>query len=208
MNYQTIKSLALSYADRTDEEVIARMDDFLRLTEARVNRRIRVGDQTKRAILATSSADEYIGLPAVFGGMRDIQVQKVDVDSGEIGGPSTPSYVSPEVMNRNIFLGFDGPVYTIIAGQLQIYPIADNSQVEIVYYASLPQLSAAIPDTWLSDISPDVYVFGLCTEISGFVKDAQAAQIWDNRFEQELGNIQNIDTVDRWSGAALQIKLG
>lgn len=208
MNYETIKSLALSYSDREDAEVIGQMDSFLRLTEARINRRIRVGNQSKRAVLSTSSTDQYIGLPADFGGMRDIQVQGVDPDTGDVLGPTTPSYVSPEIMNRNIFLGFDGPVYTIIAGQLQIYPIADNSQVEIVYYATLPQLSAAIPDTWLSELGPDVYVFGLCIEISAFVKDAQAGQLWDSRFEAELERIQSEDTSDRWSGSALQIKLG
>jgi len=208
MNYKTVKALALSYTDRKDQEVINRMDDFLRVIEARINRRIRVGNQTKRATLNTSSADQYIGLPADFGGMRDIQIQRVDPDTSVVSNAITPSYVSPEVMNQNIFLGFDGPVYTIIAGQLQLFPVTDDSQVEIVYYATLPQLSAAIPDTWLSDLSPDVYVFGLCVEISGFVKDAQAGQIWDARFEQELARIENIDTVDRWSGAALQIKLG
>ena len=204
MNYQTIKSLALSYTDRADEGVIARMDDFLRLTEARINRRIRVGKQTRRATLEVDSTNQYLGLPADFGGLRDIEVHP----KGDNSAPVTPQYVSPEQMNNRMFIGFETLVYTIIADQLQLNPTPDGSEAEIVYYSMLPPLSTSQPETWLSIQSPDVYVFGLCIEISGYVKDADAARIWDGRFGEELAKMEAIDQIDRWSGAALQIKLG
>jgi len=204
MNYETIKALALSYADRKDQGVIDRMDDFLRVVEARVNRRIRVGNSTKRATMDVDSSELYVGLPADFAGMRDIQV----VPSDASGSAVSPEYVSPKTMNDTLFLGTGKLVYTIIAGQIQISPLADDSQIEIVYYAGLPPLTAPNPTTWLSDLNPDVYIFGLCTEINAYVKDAQAGSTWDARFKEELDNISMHDAADRWSGAPLQIQLG
>ena len=38
MTYNDIVNLTLGYADRQDDEVATRMDNFLRVTEARINR--------------------------------------------------------------------------------------------------------------------------------------------------------------------------
>lgn len=204
MNYNAIKTLALKYVDRKDQDVIDQMDNFLRLVEARINRRIRVGNSTKRATMSVDANGLYVGLPSDFAGLRDIQV----VPSDKTGSAVSPDYVSPKTMNDTLFMGSDKLVYTIIAGQIQISPLADDSEIEIVYYAGLTPLTSSQPDTWLSDLNPDVYVFGLCVEINAYVKDIEAGSLWDRRFKEELDNISISDANDRWSGAPLQIQLG
>ncbi len=204
MNYDQIKTAAIDYADRKDAATAARMDTFLLMVEAQINRRLRTGAASRRATIPTKEGEEYFGLPSDFAGLRDIEV----APSGDSGDRVTPRYVSPEIMNSAVREGSSLLMYTIIANQIQINPTATGSVLEIVYYSKVTPLSQQVPETWLSVSAPDVYVFGLLVEISAFAKDADAAALWAQRFTQELTQIQNIDDVDRWSGPPLQIQIG
>ena len=204
MNYQTIVDLALSYADREDAEVVARMDGFLRVVESRINKRINVWKMTSRAVIDMVTSQEYYGLPCDFSGMRDIEVYPVDSVTDRV----TPCYLNPEQMNNAILNGSDALSYTIIADQIHITPQDTGKVLEIVYYASLPELSAAMVTNWLSSGNPDIYIFGLLVEINSFVKDADAAQLWDQRFMGELESLKIEDAELRWSGTPLVIRTG
>ena len=204
MNYQTIVDLALSYADREDVEVVNRMDGFLRMVESRINKRIQTWKMTSRAVIDMVSGQEYYGLPCDFSGMRDIEVYPSDSGTDRI----TPCYLNPEQMNTAILNGSDAVSYTIIADQIHITPQDDGKVLEIVYYANLPELSASLVTNWLSSDNPDIYVFGLLVEINSFVKDGDAASIWNARFMDELDSLQLEDQQLRWSGTPLVIRTG
>ena len=97
MIYQDIISIAMDYADKTnDSEVAARMDSFLRIIEARVNRRLQVQKMSVRAYILTTENDEYYSLPDDFNGLRDIELK----DSLSSANRTTLEYVSPEQMNN------------------------------------------------------------------------------------------------------------
>lgn len=216
MNYTEITELALSYADREDDEVVSRIDQFLLLVESRINRKLKVLDMSARSIvdLTTTNPDQkYFQLPDDFGGLRDIEVNR--------NGSTFRSldYVNPEQMNnlqnsaqfgsatgRKIF-------YTIIARQIQIYPPQtatppDTAQLEIVYYQRVPPLTVADPMNWVSDEFPDTYIHGLLVEICSYTKDATAFAIWKGRFDESLSEIQIEDSDNRWSGTPLTTKVG
>ena len=210
MKYADIIDLAIEYADRSDDdgEVIAQIDRFLRVVEARINRKIKVQNQSKRAVIETREGIEYYGLPYDFSGIRDIEVKQTISGSDR----STPRYVNPEQMNEYVSVGGGQQgsyVYTIIDGQIQLNPTTDGCLIEIVYYARLPPLDGDTQqETWLSIQDPDIYVFGLVVEISAFTKDPESARIWDGRFKEELAALVTDDQESRWSGPALQIRTG
>ena len=62
MNYADIVSLTLGYADRQDTEVTSRIDLFMRVTEARINRLLMTLDMSCRATTPMSSTTEYYSL--------------------------------------------------------------------------------------------------------------------------------------------------
>jgi len=205
MDYTEIVNLALSYSDREDAEVEERMDDFLKIVEARINRKLQVQRMSVRTLITTKIGQEYYGLPVDFGGLRDIEIRPVDSESG---GRSTLKYMSPEQMNS--YSGSNGTniYYTIIANQIQIMGPQDNMILEIVYYKYLTKLSLATPENWASIYNPDLYTFGLLVEISSFAKDAVAKELWDARFKEALAEIKDDDQDTRWSGTALEIRIG
>ncbi|RLA03861.1 MAG: hypothetical protein DRQ47_04390 [Gammaproteobacteria bacterium] len=208
MDYDEIVALALSYADReNDTELPGKMDSFLRIVEARMNRAFKVGKMSTRASIDLSGASvdqEYFGLPSDFGGLRDIEYK-----SGT--SRATFNYLSPEQMNAKFTANLTDTklYYTLLANQIQIYPVSSGSgYLEIIYYQKVPALTSGDSTNWLGDNNPDAYVFGLMTEVSAFVKDKEAALLWDGRFKESLAEIENDDSSERWSGTALQTRAG
>jgi hypothetical protein len=213
MDKSDIIELSLFYSDRaSDVELPSNLDKFLRIVEARVNRAFRVGKQSMRASidLASAPADQqYFSMPSDFGGLRDIQ-HNSETDGDGNTGITTMHYVSPEQMNNYINCNYNGRriFYTLIANQVQVFPIKDTGTMEIVYYQKIAPLINDTDTNWLSDESPDAYVFGMMVEISAFTKNADSSQLWNGRFTDTLTEIDNDDKQDRWSGTALQVRLG
>jgi len=194
--------MALGYADRSEAEVTSNMDSFLRIVESRVNRPLNTQKMVSRVSIESNSGQEYYGLPVDFDGLRDIEVSPVG------GGKTiTPKYLSPEQLNNREGKSFNDIAYAIIDDQLRIHPAQSDKIIQLVYYQNLPELSPVLHTNWLSKLYPDCYVFGLCVEINAFVKDAEAANMWDARFKESLASIQNNDRDTRWSGTALQVRI-
>jgi len=206
MNYSELVSLALSYADRNDQATADRIDDFFRVTESRINKKVKTMKMSTRASINTVQDQEYYGLPPDFAGVRDIQLNDLN---GNI--KSTLYYRTPEKINN---MNLDGDVtspleqvvYTIVADQIQIKPTQQDNTIEIVYYQRLPELTSLSPNNWLSDINPDIYTFGLLSEISAYTKDGAAFDFWDNRFLVSLDDLVTDDADTRWSGPPLAIR--
>jgi len=207
MNYTEIVDMALSYADRTDDEVTTRMDNFLRMAEARINKKLKVADMSSRATIDMTLAatnQEVFALPTDFGGLRSIKI---------IGDEQrTLTYVNPEQLanrkSKGVFSANDRIYYNIVIKEIHMYPPTNVGIMEITYYQRVPALTSGAPNNWISDDNPECYIFGLLVEITAFAKDADAFAIWQGRFEESIVDIEIDDQKTRWSGTPLQIHLG
>lgn len=209
MNYTEIVESSLDYSDRlTDTELQNRVDVFLRVVESRIKKRLMVQKMAIRSYLVTQADMEYYTLPSDFNGLRDVEIK----DSLNATKKTTLAYVSPEQLNNASTNSMDIQstiYYTIVANQIQIIPIQDENKIlEFVYYRNVLPLSSANLNNWVSDDYPDIYIFGLLVEISSFTKDAVAKELWDNRFKEALDELEFSDSRTRWSGTALQVRVG
>ena len=201
MNYTEIKQLALGYADREDVEVVNNMDNFIRIVESRINQRLKVQKMSVRSLMLTVQGQEYYGLPPDFNGMRDIEYTMQDSQERV-----TLEYINPKQANDYNNKYKDVRAYTIIADQLQIIAAPQNGVIEMVYYKKLPPLSGASNVNWVSDEYPELYTYGILVEISSFVKDVAAVQMWEARFQGVLDSMNYDDALTRWSGTTLQVR--
>ena len=203
MNYSEIRDMVISYSDREDAEVQDRIDRFMRITEARVNRLLKIGTMSVRAKIVLLEGQDYYTLPPDFSGMRAVKMIT------ESGGEATLHLLTPELsVSIGNADGITGVYYTIIGQQLKITPTQSLSSLEITYYQKIPPLTESEPNNWLATTSPDVYIFGVLVEINSFVKDAEAASLWDGRFSQSIKDMEYSDSVTRWSGTPMQIRIG
>ena len=205
MNYTQIIALALSYSDRTDAEVSNRLDDFLRIVEARVNRIIKTMGMEVRTHTVTHGDRSYYPLPSDYEGMRNVEIRESTLTTKKI----ILTYVTPEYMDQiSNSTGLKSVFYTVVANQVQIAPVQpDGKIIEFVYYRKLIPLTLLLPENWVSMDNPDIYVFGLLVEISAFLKDAVAKQLWDDRFKEALAEIQTNDYSRRWVGTSMKVRV-
>jgi hypothetical protein len=205
MNYTNIVETALMYADRADDSlVVSRMDIFLRMAEARINRVLQTRNQAKRAYIAMRRDKVNYALPPDFSGMRSI-VMMQDQD------PRTPhhtlEYVTPQYMAEMYSHGrLETPAYTILENIVQVWPPQHGWLLEMLYYQNVTPLTEQAPRNWIAAKAPDMYIFALLVEISSFVKDAEAAILWSKRFDAVIGELTDQDSQDRWSGTTPYIR--
>lgn len=208
MNYDDIIDMALSYADRTDDEVTSRMDKFLLICEARINKKLKVANMSAVATIDLTTSEEnqeVFALPSDFGGLRSIKI------TGD--QERTLTYVNPEQLSNRIRAGDFGVsgfrvYYNIVAKELHLYPPTNTGNLEITYYQKIDPLTQANPNNWISDDEPDCYIFGLLVEINSFAKDADATGIWQKRFLESIDDIRTDDQITRWSGTPLETHVG
>lgn len=209
MNYSELVAATIAYADRYDAEVSDNMDTFILLTEARINRLLKTREQSTRAYTPTVADEEFYSLPPDWAGMRDIQLTNPDPKTV---GNSVQSFnlLDPKMFDVKRGKPYDGMLYyTVIAKQIQIYPIQDiGCTIEMVYYQKVPPLSVSATSNWVSEDHPDIYLAGMTAEVSLFAKDYDTAQTWYNRLGTAVDELENVDLEERWSGDAPQIRLG
>ena len=206
MNLQEIRTAAQAYCDRYDEELVGAIPSFVKVVEGKINNALRTGEQAIRSQIYLERDNEYYGLPSDWGGARDVEILEQGKQHGR-----TLTYLAPEEMNK-LSRSPSRPYprhnfYTIIANQIQVAPPTNNEILEIVYYQRLPALENDTDTNWLTVKNPDAYIFGLCTEIAAFAKDAMSYETYKNRFAESLIDITMEDQVTRWSGPALRVQI-
>lgn len=202
MNFDEIKEVTLGYADREDQEVISKIPVFIKLVEARLNRRLKISPMSRRSVTITVSDQEYYSLPPDFAGLRDIEIR----DNQDSVKRRTMTYVSPEMSNK---LSGDAQsiYYTIVANQLQIIPRQDPGMIiEVIYYKKITPLTSTTKTNEISEQFPDLYVYGILVEINSFIKDKLAADAWDSKFQSVIEEVITDDSKTRWSGPYLEMK--
>lgn len=208
MNYSELVATSQAYADRQDTEVVMNMDTFILMTEARVNRLLKTREQSCRIFAPTVEGQEYYPLPPDYIGMRDIQLD--DPIPTTTYEAQQFNYLNPEQFNAVRGQPYCGTLwYTVIANQIQIFPIQDAGlAIELIYFQRVPPLTATDPDNWMATNHPDIYLAGMCAEISLFAKDYEAAKGWYDRLKVAVAELDNTDIQERWAGSSLVTRAG
>jgi len=207
MTYDELVAASIAYADRYDLEVSQNMDMYILMVEARINRLLKTRKQSARAFTTTVDQQDYYGLPPDYAGMRDIQINSDSPITDH--AISTVSYLSPEIFNKRQGKPYEGSsYYTVIGDQIQIFPKPNGEQtIEMVYYQKLPNLNTIANTNWLSVDYPDIYLAGITAEIELFAKNYEVADGWFERLKISVGELENTDVVERWSGTALVTRI-
>lgn len=209
MRYKELVEAATSYADRKDIEVDANIPTFILMAESRINRALKTAKQTHRVYTATIAGKEYYSLPPDYNGMRVVHFNTGEVDDENNGSDTvqlyyaTPEQITQFQQNGNAHNFY----YTIINNQIQLHDkLPGSGTIEMVFYRKVPNLSESEETNWLLDDSPDIYLSGVCAEIELFVKNYDAAQLWDSRMTRAIEELDLSDVQNRWAGNSMVIR--
>jgi hypothetical protein len=204
MNRLQLTTAALSFSDRNySDEVIANMSTFIKLVEAKINRRFRAEGLTKRSHMHLFGK-EYYCLPVDYNGMIDIVYKE-----------STTSISRKQVVFReqeyinayaNVADVNDGIAYNITANQLHVMPSAlDTGVFELIHYIKVPALATDTDTNKISEDYPDCYLKGILAEIYDFVKDFEASLKYAQEFSGIVDEIIHNDYKVTQAGSRMHV---
>lgn len=180
MNYGELKTQFEGLLKRRDLTTTQR-DIWLQQAIARVQRVLRVPSMERSASYTTDST----GLIAIPGGL--IQLKSIAVEATP---KDLPARTLQEVLQARKDLTGAPTMYCRADGFYVLGPFPTVGTVVVVdYYAQQVALSADTDTNWLTEIAPDVVVYGALSLACDWFIDKRAAT-FEGRFTQFMGELQ------------------
>jgi len=191
--YATLKSAIENWTHRSDLDSV--IDDFIDLTEARLNRDLLVSQQEVRA---TTTADtEYLSFPTDILSIRNIQLNTSPVRELQ--------YITPAEMDRLDDNSTDLNYYTIVSDEIQLQSTSSDT-LEITYYSKLSALSDSNTTNWVLTEHPEAYLYGCLAEAFKYAMDDEQAGKYSNLFNEVIGKIKILDA-ERKYGQSMWVRV-
>jgi hypothetical protein len=197
-SYADLQTSIAGYLARSD--LTAQIPDFIRLSELRLRRDLRIRQMLKSVTTATVASDSTVELPSDFLEVRDLFI---------VGNPVQPlTYYSPSAFNRNARTWEIGKPrdYTVLANDFQLAPIPDTVYtVQMLYFAAPTFLS----DTNTSNVflanTPDALLYGALLEAEPYLMNDARLNTWGSMFDRAMSSITRSDQQGQYSGVPLAI---
>lgn len=177
--YAGLKTNITNWLGRSD--LTDYYDDWIRLFEFAAARKLKTeGMQASTSLTTTSGSvalpSDYLGTIALrWAGSTAI----------------TLDYLHPTILDSLYPLGSSTSgspqSYTIRAGNIEVRPVSDSSQITLNYYAR--DTAAATTLDWLFTNHPDAYLFGSLAESGGYTDDAEKLMMWKARRDEVFDEI-------------------
>ncbi|MEK9897004.1 MAG: hypothetical protein VW518_11360 [Burkholderiaceae bacterium] len=199
--YSDLKTSVANYLNRND--LTAVIPDFIRLTEDKLNRELKVRANLARAETTTTSGTEFYDLPSDI-----IELRNVTYESSN--NSYALSYLSPESINREYGTYSNGApkAYTNLGTDIKIAPIPDGAYtINISYYKKLTNLSDSVSSNNILANFPDLYLFGACLEGAVYLNDSDQMQRFGNLFTATMNSVIRVEESARYSGTVMRMSV-
>ena len=199
--YTTLKASIANWLNRSDlTSEIA--DDFIKLTEADFNSKLRIRKMIAQANFTINSETE--ALPTGF-----LQVRDIYILNGNTKVPLT--YTTPSQMDSTVGTSTTGlpNSFTILGDNFRFSPKPDGSySAYINYYKSFDALSSTTTTNYILTTHPAIYLYGSLFHAANFLGgiNAQQVQTWQQMFATAMERLELNDREDQVSGSPLQIR--
>lgn len=181
----------------SEDTVVARIPDFIRLAEVRFYKSLRVPENMFRARAIINEPRER--LPGQFHHIESLAFLSND------GTTHVLRYVSPHQFYQMFDTTVGDPYfYTLVGPEISFGPFvefdpttptANLGQIELVYFSSFPALDTTL-STATNDILlyyPDIYLFGSLVESQAYIAADQAMfQRWVQLYERAIGDANDV----------------
>ena len=199
--YTTLKASIANWLNRSDlTSEIA--DDFIKLTEADFNSKLRVRKMIAQTSFTIDSETE--ALPTGF-----LQVRDIYILNGNTKVPLT--YTTPSQMDSTVGTSTTGlpNSFTILGDTFRFSPKPDASYTAYInYYKSFDALSDTTTTNYILTTHPAIYLYGSLFHAANFLGgiNPQQVQTWQQMFATAMERLELNDREDQVSGSPLQIR--
>ena len=200
-SYSTLKTSIANWLNRTDlTDEIA--DDFIILTEADFNSKLRIRKMITQSSITIDSETE--SLPSGF-----LQVRNFYILSGAT--KYALRYVSPSHMDQLRGTSTSGTpeVYTILGDTFRFSPKPDTSYTGYInYYKTFDALSVSNTSNYILTNHPAIYLYGSLFHAANFLGGIEPGQVqqWQQMYVTAMERLERNDREDQFSGSPLQVR--
>ena len=199
--YANLKTSIANWLNRSDLTTeIA--NDFIVLTEADLNSKLRVRKMITQSTITIDSETE--ALPTGF-----LQVRDFYILSGSTKYPLR--YMTPSQMDQVKGTSVTGipQAYTILGDTFRFMPKPDASYTGYInYYKKFDTLSDTNTTNFILTDHPAIYLYGSLFHAANFLGgvNPQQVQSWTQMYGTALERLELNDREDQFSGSPLQIR--
>ena len=199
--YSELKTSIANFLNRSDLTTEIQ-DDFIKLTEADFNSKLRVRKMVAQSTLTIDSETE--ALPTGF-----LQVRDFYILSGSTKYPLR--YMTPPQMDQVKGTSQTGipQTYTILGDTFRFMPKPDSSYTGYInYYKKFDALSDTNTTNFILTDHPAIYLYGSLFHAANFLGgiNPQQVQSWTQMYATALERLELNDREDQFSGSPLQIR--
>lgn len=175
MNYSDLQASVTNWAARSDSLTVAEVPNFISFATDSFNHGIperTIAPIRTREMLTTGDVTPVDGvatLPADF--LQISGVTSLNSTRRALSFVST-GYTDTRYADR---VGGLPNSFSIIGNSLSTYPIS-STDLELVYYKKIPQLSNSEPTNWLLEKLPALYLHASLYQLAMFTKDNDLMQ--------------------------------
>ena len=200
-SYTTLKASIANWLNRSDltSEI---QDDFIKLTEADLNSKLRVRSMITQANITIDA--ETASLPTDF-----LQIRNFYILSGQTKTPLV--YTTPASMDTTSGTSTTGlpTTFTILGDTLRFSPKPDATYTAVMnYYKKFPALSSTNATNYILASHPAIYLYGSLFHAANFLGgiNPQQVQTWQQMYATALERLELNDREDEYNGSPLQVR--
>lgn len=199
--YSELKTSIANFLNRSDLSTEIQ-DDFIKLTEADFNSKLRVRKMITQSTITIDSETE--ALPTGF-----LQVRDFYILSGSTKYPLR--YMTPSQMDQVKGTSVTGipQAYTILGDTFRFTPKPDSTYTGYInYYKKFDALSDTNTTNFILTDHPAIYLYGSLFHAANFLGgvNPQQVQSWTQMYGTALERLELNDREDQFSGSPLQIR--
>lgn len=189
----TLESLTASVAkwlNRTDLADV--IPDFVRMAEAEFARDPRIRSSFQTVVVDGYTADGEIALPSDLLELQELRV----------AGAAHIPLPHPDWRNR-----VTGAYFTRIGNVVHITG-KPAAAYRLTYLQKLPQLAFPSDSNWLLREHYDVYLWKCCEQGSVWMRDVEATQGYNQKYEMAVNSLLTANNYHAWGGGPVEVQSG
>ena len=198
-SYSALKTSIANWLNRSDlTSEIA--DDFIVLTEADLNSKLRIRKMITSTSITIDSETESI--PADFLQVRDFFIT-------EGGTKYALKYITPAQMDQIKGSSTAGmpETFTILGDNFRFAPTPGSSYTATInYYKEFDPLSSSNTTNYILTNHPSIYLYGALYHAANFLGGVEPRQVqqWQQQYVTALERLERNDREDQYGNAPLQ----
>ena len=177
-------------------------DDFIKLTEADFNSKLRVRSMITQVSITVDA--ETAALPTDFLQIRDFYILA--------GQTKTPLvYATPASMDATSGTSTSGrpSSFTILGDTVRFSPKPDATYTAVMnYFKKFPALSSTVATNYILGSHPAIYLYGSLFHAANFLGgiNPQQVQTWQQMYATAMERLELNDREDEYNGSPLQVR--